>query len=80
MDIRVADITSILSKVKTWLFRDQLEKPKEMILHRPIQFGGLGLHKLKKKALASLLPTLLITRVCTILCSTDNMCWMITPS
>ena len=57
VDIQVADITSITSKVKTWLFQDQLEKPPEMILHRPIQYGGLGLHNVKYKAMASLLRT-----------------------
>ena len=44
VDLRVLDISSISSKVKSWIFQDQLEKPQEMILHRPIDIGGLGLH------------------------------------
>ena len=43
VDLRVADVSSISSKVKSWLFQDQLEKPEEMILHRLVQSGGLGL-------------------------------------
>ena len=32
VDIRVLDSSSISSKVRSWLFQDQLEKPQEMIL------------------------------------------------
>ena len=53
VDLRVADINSISSKVKSWLFQDQLEKPEEMVLHRPISVGGFGLHNVKYKALAT---------------------------
>ena len=53
VDLRVTDITSITSKVKSWLYQDQLEKPEEMILYRPIMMGGLGLHHVKIKALSS---------------------------
>ena len=31
LDLRAMDITSITSKVKTWLYADQLEKPEETI-------------------------------------------------
>ena len=34
-----------------------LEKPEPMILYRPINMGGLGLHEIKTKALASLIRT-----------------------
>ena len=61
VDLRVLDITSISSKVKSWLFQDQLEKPQEMILFRPINMGGLGLHNVKYKALASFIRTFLET-------------------
>ena len=59
VDLRVSDISS----VKSWLFQDQIEKPEEMIFFRPIQFGGLGLHSVKYKALASLIRTLMETAV-----------------
>ena len=61
VDLRVTDISSVTSKVKSWLFQDQLEKPEEMILFRPITFGGLGLHNVKFKALASLTRTFMET-------------------
>ena len=61
VDLRVSDISSVTSKVKSWLFQDQLEKPEEMILFRPISFGGLGLHNVKFKALASLTRTFMET-------------------
>ena len=63
VDLRVSDISSVSSKVKSWLFQDQLEKPEEMILYRPIKFGGLGLHHVKYKALASMIRTFMETAV-----------------
>ena len=36
VDLRVSDISTITSKVKSWLFQDQLEKPQEFVLYRPI--------------------------------------------
>ena len=61
VDLRVSDITSVTSKVKSWLFQDQLEKPQEFVLHRPISFGGLGLHNVRVKALANLIKTFMET-------------------
>ena len=61
VDLRVIDISKVTSKVKSWLLQDQLEKPEEMILHRPIQMGGLGLHHVKRKALALLIKTFMET-------------------
>ena len=63
VDLRVTDITSITSKVKSWLYQDQLEKPEEMILYRPIMMGGLGLHHVKIKAMSSLIRTFMETAV-----------------
>ena len=37
-------INIITSKVKAWLYADQLEKPQEMIMYRPPKVGGLGVH------------------------------------
>ena len=61
IDLRVADISSITSKIKTWLLADQLEKPQEMILYRPVLYGGLGLHHVKFKSLALLIHSFLET-------------------
>ena len=61
VDLRVCDISSVTSKVRSWLFQDQLEKPSEMVLQRPIQVGGMGLHNVKMKALASLIRTFMET-------------------
>ena len=63
VDLRVMDTSNITSKIKSWLFQDQLEKPQEMILHRPVHVGGLGLHHVKYKAQASLIRTFLETAV-----------------
>ena len=63
MDLRITDITNLTSKVKSWLFQDQLEKPEEMILFRPIDMGGLGLHNVRYKAKASMIRTFLETAI-----------------
>ena len=63
VDLRVADINSITSKIKSWLYQDQLEKPEEMVIYRPINAGGLGLHHVSCKAKASLIRTFLETAV-----------------
>ena len=61
VDLRVSDISTVTSKVKSWLFQDQLEKPQEFILYRPILRGGLGLHDVRTKALATLIKTFMET-------------------
>ena len=63
VDLRVADISSITSKVKSWLYADQFEKPEELILYRPSTHGGLGMHHVKFKALAILIRSFLETAV-----------------
>ena len=63
VDLRVTDINSITSKIKSWLYQDQLEKPEERIIFRPIKMGGLGLHNVRIKGLASLIRTFLETAV-----------------
>lgn len=57
VNIREGDILSINSSVKRWIYADQLLKPAEMVLHRPVHQGGLGLVSVKYKARASLLRT-----------------------
>ena len=63
IDLRIVDITNLTSSVKSWLFQDILEKPAEMVLYRPIERGGLGLHNIKTKSKASLIRTFLETSV-----------------
>ena len=61
IDLRVADITSINSKIKSWLYSDQFEKPEEMVLFRPTFMGGLNLHNVKYKSMAMLIRSFLET-------------------
>ena len=61
VDLRVCDTNAITSSCKSWLFQDMFEKPAEMILHRPLHYGGLGLHSPKYKALAGFISTFLQT-------------------
>ena len=61
VDIRVCDTNAITSSCKSWLFQDMFEKPAEMILYRPLHYGGLGLHSPKYKALAGFISTFLQT-------------------
>ena len=61
VDLRMIDINKVTSNIKSWLFQDQFEKPEEMILHRPIQMGGLGLQNVRMKAQASLIKTFMET-------------------
>ena len=63
LDLRVCDIKAISSACKGWLYQDMLEKPSELLLNRPVEEGGLGLHHLQSKALASLITTFLQTAV-----------------
>ena len=57
VDLRLSDISTISSKAKSWLFQDCLEKPDSMILHRPINYGGLGLHEVGVRSKACLTKT-----------------------
>ena len=61
IDLGVCDIKSITSSYKSWLYQDTLAKPEEMVLHRPHNHGGLGIHSVKYKALAGLITTFLQT-------------------
>ena len=63
VNLRVCDLTKITANVKSWLFADQLEKPEELILHRPRKLGGLGLVHVQYKALSLLLRTFMETAV-----------------
>ena len=61
VDLRVMDVTSITSSIKSWLYADQLLKPEERVLFRPPVHGGLGLHNVKWKSLAGMIRTFLET-------------------
>ena len=61
IDMRAMDISFITSKVKAWLYADQLEKPEEIVLYRPASYGGLGLHHVQLKAQAMLIRSFLET-------------------
>ena len=55
IDLRVADIVSINSSVKMWLYADMFEKPSEAIMCRPESYGGLQVQSVKFRAQAGLL-------------------------
>ena len=61
IDLRVCDIKKITSLCKSWLYQDMFAKPEEMVIHRPLHHGGLGLHSIKYKALAGFITTFLQT-------------------
>ena len=61
VDLRVKDLSAITSKIKTWLFMDQFEKPEDIIIYRPASHGGLGLDNVKYKAQSRLITSFLET-------------------
>ena len=61
VDLRVTDISSIQSSVKSWLYADLLEKPSELVMCRPSSHGGLGVTSVKHKAQAVLIRNFLET-------------------
>ena len=63
LNLRVQDISTINSQVKSWLYQDCLEKPSELVLHRKTEDGGLGLYNVKIRALALLIRTFLETSI-----------------
>ena len=63
VDMRAGDISTLASLCKSYMYQDMLEKPSELVLYRKVEHGGLGLHNIKCKALASLISTFLQTAV-----------------
>ena len=63
VDLRVVDINKISSKIKSWIFQDQLEKPEEFVLYRHITQGGLSLHNVKVRSKALLIKTFIETAI-----------------
>ena len=61
VDLRVVDIGAMNSSIKSWLYSDMFEKPSEMIMCRPTNYGGLGVHSVKYRAEACLIRTFMET-------------------
>ena len=61
VDLRVKDITAITVSVKSWLYKDLLEKPVEIVMYRPASVRGLNVTNVKLKALATMIRTFLET-------------------
>ena len=61
VDLRVMDITKITKAIKSWLYADMLFKPEEMVMVRPVKYGGLGILDVKYKAMAGLIRSFLET-------------------
>ena len=61
VDLRAGDITTINSQIKSYTYQDMYKKPSEVMLFRPVEQGGLGLHHVECKALANLVSTFLQT-------------------
>ena len=61
VDLRIMDITKINKAIKSWLYADMLFKPEEMVMVRPVRYGGLGVFDVKCKAMAGLIRSFLET-------------------
>ena len=61
MNLRVQDITTINSNVKSWIYQDCFEKPSELALFRDTKDGGLGLFNVRMRSLACLIRSFLET-------------------
>ena len=61
INLRVQDMNTITSQVKSWIYQDCLEKPSELILYRNKTQGGLGLLNVKMRSMALLIRSFLET-------------------
>ena len=61
VDLRVGDINSINTSIKSWLYSDLLVKPSESVMCRPSSYGGLNVMNVRFKALATLIRCFLET-------------------
>ena len=59
LELRVGDLESIMSCIKSWMYADMLEKPEELAMVRPRKMGGLAVHHAKYKARAIISSNLL---------------------
>ena len=63
LDMRVGDFSKLNSTLKSWLYQDMLEKPEEMVMVRPRQEGGLGVHHIQSKSQAILIKSFIETAI-----------------
>ena len=61
LNLRVQDISTINSSIKSWLYQDCLEKPSELVQFRQPKDGGLGLFNVAIRSMACLIRTFLET-------------------
>ena len=61
INLRESDVRTITSSCKSWLYKDLFAKPEEVMLYRPPDQGGLGMHSVKYKSLAGFITTFLQT-------------------
>ena len=65
VNLRSGDIKTISTLCRGWVTQDLLQKPSEVMLYRPTEKGGLGLHHLYSKSMATLITTFLQTAAST---------------
>ena len=63
INLREGDYSKLTSVIKSWLYADTLEKPEELVLYRPREEGGLGVHNIKLKSKAILICSFLETSI-----------------
>ena len=63
LELRVGDLESIMSCIKSWMYADMLEKPEELAMVRPRKMGGLAVHHAKYKARAIMIRSFLESAV-----------------
>ena len=63
IDLREGDFKSMVSKIKSWVYADQLIKPEELVLYKSRNKGGLNLTHIKYRALAELIKSFLDTAI-----------------
>jgi hypothetical protein len=59
LELRLRDSNAITSNIKSWLYQEMILKPQEIMLYRPVDQGGLGMHNVKVRAAAMLAHTFL---------------------
>ena len=71
VDLRAGDMATLAKLCKSYIYQDMLEKPNELVPYQKVQQGGLGLHNIKCKALASLISTFLYELPTILVLATD---------
>ena len=61
VDLRVADVTAITRKLKSYVYQDLFQKPSEVLLYRRVEERGLGMLHVQSKAQAHLISTFIQT-------------------